>query len=393
MNEVVRAYNMSNPDLMMFASNLANTITQDLSEFENYGVNSDTVEQFRELCDEFENFPPDQYYLADIGIATEDKDEARRELILETRRITNRAIIKWGENSSRYKKFGVFGLSEMTDKNLLATSRLVVLTAESYLSELSDEGLTQDIIDNYRNLTQEFEYKLNAIGEANSVRADKTQERVILGNNLYALVVKYCTIGKSIWFDVDEARYNNYLIYNGGGGGGGFAPAVPTGLRYEYADAMVRWNAVNGATSYQLQWSNNNVDWETLYEEDGTAFNTGDILPDHSYLRIRSRDSNGFSAYSAVLNIVYEYVLVGPANLTHVPAMPGFTWDAVVGAMDYEVELRDASATDEDYIKIYYGDSTDLYYANQPGSFYVRVRSWNNIGTSGWNLLAYIVNP
>jgi hypothetical protein len=200
-------------DLMMIASNLVQTITRDSVEFATYSVDVAAITAFAALGNQFKTFPPDIFYQADVGIATEEKKAAREQLLIETRKITNRALVKWGKNSSHYKKFDVKRITEMSDKTLLATARLVVKTAEELLAELSSEGLTQDIIDDYIIYTQNFEDKLNALNSAIEIRDTKSKERIALGNQLYTLVSKYCLLGKTIWNKVDESKYNDYIIY------------------------------------------------------------------------------------------------------------------------------------------------------------------------------------
>ena len=196
MEEVRRDYNMTDNELTMFVSNLIQSMNRDSAEFIDYGVDAADISDFEALGNDMEVFPPDTYYHAEISIATETKENTREQLEIETRRIANRAIAKWGENSGHYKKFGVKGLSSMKDMTLLGTSRLVAITAEDYLAELADEGLTQQIIDDYVNIAQQFENDMNAINEAVDVRDSKTRERIILGNNLYSFVKKYCRFGK-----------------------------------------------------------------------------------------------------------------------------------------------------------------------------------------------------
>ncbi len=199
---------------------------------------------------------------------------------------------------------------------------------------------------------------------------------------------------KSWWFAMMGKKDSRItwvgMVNPSTGGSGGNQISAPTNFRYDYADRTVRWNAVNGATSYQLESSDDNTTWDVMYEGGDTEFFTGEMLPDHKYLRIRSRDANGFSSYTTY-NVIYEYVLNGPTNLTHNPALPGFTWDTVPNATAYEVQLRLASGTDDDYNLIYFGNDTTLIHGDPNGSYYVRARSWSNSGLSGWHLLAYSV--
>ncbi len=397
-NNDKRNYNMTDAELCMYVSNLCNFLTRDLADLEQFGLTSDKIESFKELGDEFEVFPTDGTLIGDVMITTEDKNALRERVLSEIKAMAFRVESKWGANSARYKRLDLSTPSSLTDDSLLVTARTIQIKMTDYLDDLSEFGLTQDMLDAFAELNEDFERAKNAQSDAVALRDEKTLERITRGNELYALVTRYTGFGKLLYEKTNSAKYNDYLIYStgsGGSSGGGTnpnAPAAPTNFRYDFAERMIRWNSVSGATSYSLESSSNNVDWEEIYQGDATEYNTGEILPEHIYLRIRSRNANGFSSY-ANLNIVYNLVLNGPANLTHVPALPGFTWNSVVNATAYEVQLRDSNATDDDYINLYFGNSTQLYHADQVGTYYVRIRAWNNEGLSGWNLLAYSVAP
>ena len=309
MNEIVRVYSMPDADLMMFASNLVQTMTRDSAEFADYAVDAAAISAFAALGNQFEEFPPDTFYSADVSIAVEDKDAIRETLINETRKITNRALVKWGEDSARYAKFGVKGISKMTDKELLATTRLVALTAENLLSQLITEGLTQDMIDDYALLSQSFESKLNALANAIEIRDTKKTERIILGNKLYSFVAKYCTLGKTIWEKVNESKFNDYIIYEKSPGG----LSAPKNFRFFRGSRVFAWDLVPNATSYAMEMSYNQTDWEQVFYEEWneTEF---DVPEGWSYYRVRAHNGGGFGEYCDVLAIEYYRMLPTPQN-------------------------------------------------------------------------------
>ena len=394
-----RKYNLSDAELCMFTSNLCTTMTRDLDDLSFFGINQDKIDELKSLGDEFEVFQPDDSYIGDVMIATQDKI-AKMEIVKETiRNMAMRVSMKWGENSGQYRKLGITGMNNFNEDKLLAQSRSVHGNISLWLDDLESTGLTQDMLDDFENANEAFEVAKDAQNTAMNTRDNMTELRITKGNELYNLVSTYCEIGKRVFATKSPAKYNDYLIYGTGGGGssdnGGTnpnAPSAPTNFRYDFAEMTIRWNNVSGATSYKLESSEDNTNWEVIYEGDATEFNTGDMLPEHTYLRIRSHSINGYSSY-VTLNIIYNLILNGPTNLTHNPALPGFTWNPVAGATAYEVQLRDSNATDDDYINLYFGNSTQLYHADQVGTYYVRIRAWNNEGTSPWILLAYVIAP
>ena len=381
MAEAVRNYSMTDADLMVFASNLVQTITHDLVQFAQFGVDADTVADFKDLGDDFENFPPDLYYQTDIGIATEEKDETRKQLILETRKISNRALMKWGEDSQKYKKFGVGGLTEMTDKTLLATSRLVVLAAQKFLTDLADEGLTQTVIDDYKALSEEFEQKINAISDAIEIRDDKKKERIDLGNQLYALVVRYCTFGKSIWADVDESKYNNYIIYSSTTPG---SLTAPQNFMFDPVNYDFSWSAVDNATSYILQQSIDGTNWTEYWSGAETTCGYEESPTTMMYFRVLAHNAGGNSAPSTVIQYDFAPILVAPTNFNYDSVTYYFTWNAVPNAEYYEFQYR--AQTNPTWNSLNAGDATSFYHADPPGDYVARVRAVAGTTMGPWSV-------
>jgi hypothetical protein len=306
MSDLNRNYLLTDADLCMYVSNLIQTITRDAEKFEEYGVTVANITAFESLGNSFEVFPPDTFYQGDVGIATEDKDKKREELLLATRKITNRALVKWGQNSPQYKKFGVKGISEMTDREVLAVSRLVALTAVSFLTQLSGEGLTQAVLDNYEDLLGEFENALNNMNNAIENRDMKTIERITLGNQLYALVSRYCTFGKTIWENVNEAKYNDYIIYTSVSPG---SLTAPSNLQYNQESGLISWNGVENSTSYKIMISYNGGAFTELYADAGTeTYYTPATSPSTFIINAMARNAGGLGPVSS-LNVVYNPAL------------------------------------------------------------------------------------
>ncbi len=359
------------------------------------------AENFSELIEIADDIPT-----SDDDLNTQTELSHQLELKMEECRAHYQKLLlhidfAWPNDDSKPKIFG----SNLYPEARRVPAKFVDLLQEAYRDTNSDEykstlinaGFTESNIERIDELANELQGKLNAQHAFIKRTASRTNERTTAFNNVWEVMTQISNAAKLIFKD-NPAKYEFYLLYpegnySGGGGGGGSTPiAAPSNFRYEFAERMIRWNSVSGATSYKLESSSDNTNWTVLFDGDGTEFYTGEILPEHVYLRIKSRNANGLSS-PASLSIVYNLILNGPANLTHVPAMPGFTWNPVANATAYEVQLRDSTATDDDYINIYFGNSTQLYHADQVGTFYVRIRAWNNEGTSAWMLLAYVIAP
>jgi hypothetical protein len=161
--------------------------------------------------------------------------------------------------------------------------------------------MTQVMIDNLRAEAQVMEDKYHAIALKEGERDDATEERINLANALYNNLAKYCQIGKSIWDDISEAKYNDYVInptvqHN--------LPkvqnlvAVPNGEDPFVAD--LRWDAVAGASDYRIYQSQVNAgspagEFEPIEETDMINYNA-QMEPGFTYywkVRAISADSQG----------------------------------------------------------------------------------------------------
>ena len=396
---VLRNYRMLDAELCMFTSNLCNFLTRDLDDLSILGLTEDMIDDLKSLGDTFEVFPPDETFVGDLMIATETKNSLRFQLQEIIRTMALRVETKWGVNSGKYKRLNIGPIVRLIDDVFLTSSRDMQIKMTEYLPDLTNLGLNQDMLDDWENLNDQFELARNAQADAVALRDEKTQERINLGNQVYELVTTYCNFGKRIYEKTNPAKYNDYLIYGAGtgssdnGGTNPNAPAAPSNFRYDYAEVAIRWSAVSGATSYQVEFSEDNVNWEVIYEGPDTEFITNPMLAEHTFLRARARNANGFSAFTSVVNIVYDLTLPMAQNLTYLPAYPGFNWDVVPGAINYEVHLRNQSAPPDEWLRIYFGNDNTLYHADPIGSYAYRIRAWNNQGTSAWAELEYSVTP
>ena len=299
--ELQRDYNMTDSELCMFVSNLVQTMTRDATEFAVKGVTAPDITALETLGNAFETFPPDSYYQADVSLAVDNKNNTREDLEVKVRDIVQCSIIKWGEGSPQYKKFGAQKMTLMGDMKFLTMCRQVVKTATDYLTDLTPVGLTQAMIDAVDTGSQTFEDNMNSVKDAVETRDIKTGERIADGNELYSFVVKYCTIGKIIWDDVDESKYNDYIIY----------PKAPEGLgkvknlAYDIPTTTASWDALQFADDYQLQFKPpaSGAEWEIAYEgaDTSTVFDPG--LPAFT-LRCRGHNAQGYGDWSDELNVI-----------------------------------------------------------------------------------------
>ena len=304
MNSISRNYNMTDAELCAFASQLTASMTRDTTQFASRGVTAANITSFGTLATAFANLPNDSYYQADISIAVQSKNSVRKQAEVAVRSITNCAIVKWGSNSPQEKKFGANSMTKFEDKKFLTTCRQVVTTANGYLTDLTPVGLTAAMITNLTSLADLFQGSLNTIASAQEIRDIKTQERVKKGNELYSFVSRYCEIGKIIWVDVDEAKYNDYIIYET------VHPMLPkpqnlvaTLIEGEIPMIQLTWDVTPEATSYNIfvsvvERDSPSKDFSLLNTVPTTDYMSLAVIGKRNYFKIKARNDSQVSNYS-----------------------------------------------------------------------------------------------
>jgi hypothetical protein len=82
------------------------------------------------------------------------------------------------------------------------------------LPQLRTTELTQDFLDTLEKNILTFDDAIDAQIASIRNRDIAVEERVGEGNVLYAELVKLCNTGKDIFYSINEAKYNDYVIYN-----------------------------------------------------------------------------------------------------------------------------------------------------------------------------------
>ncbi len=388
---IKRSYSLSDGELATFVSNFIGILNRDLDDLSAFGLNEDKINDLRAKGNDFELLPSDEYSAGMQAIATENKNNLLSLLKDTTYQLAWRVEAKWGINSSQYKMLGISGLYNQPEDTVLRLARNVSRCMEMFLSDLEDYGLTQDIINDYDVAINDVETAKNNQNDAMIQRDADTQNRIVAGNELYKIVTTYCEIGKRIYAKTNPAKYNDYIIYTN------LSPGpinAPQNFKYAYDIWKFTWNSMDNATSYQLQSSEDNVNWIDAYDGPNNYYELNDQAAEHTYWRVRARNAGGFSDFSLTVHIINQIVLLLPSTFTYQAQYPRFVWSYVAGATRYEVMVRPSAGTDADYVRIYYGTEDNVTHVDSPGQYYAAIRCWNANGCSGLSVLAYnVINP
>ena len=296
-----KKFSMGFPELAMFASNLVVTINRDATPFAARSVTALDITAFHDLGNSFELFPPDDFYIGAIQIEVDAKNLSRDTATEKIQYISGFFEQKWGLDSGEYRQLKIHNLQQMTDDRFQVATRSVVTVATLYIADLTPIGLTQLDVDALATEAQTYEDKMNSVDAAKKLRDDKARERTELGNELYGFVVEYCKIGKLIWENVNEAKYNDYVIYPS-------TPDMPgkvLNMGYDMPTNTVGWDAAPNADTYQLERKfHTDPDWTVVYEDAATS--VVDVPPDPGtwLYRCRGYNADGYGTWSDELTVL-----------------------------------------------------------------------------------------
>ena len=210
----VREYKFSDGMLVQKADSVAQNVLRDILLFAIRGVTNAVVTAFKAMIKEFDDIPTDEELLGDLSVATEKKDQAAELLKNAIRTIRTMADNKWGTHSAYYRSFAFEGLDALPDDQLHRMAKRVIRVANKQLDNLAPEGLTAAFITSIETLDTSFDNDMDLQIDAVNERDIKTQERIDKGNIVYKEMVRLCNTGKDLFAATDEAKHNDYIIYD-----------------------------------------------------------------------------------------------------------------------------------------------------------------------------------
>ena len=225
---VTRNYNFADAVLKQKADELLVLLDRDSVEFADRGYDRDAKDAFVNAIRIVSDQTSDETLEASKMILTENKNANRSVLEKSMRTIFNMAANKFGTKSAQYRAFGNPEISRQSDAEIVRTCKVMVTAARANLPALESEGLTEEKIEKLNSHGIALDESIDVAKKGVSDRDIATEKRVEELNALYALVIKYAGIGQDIFYEVNEAKYNDYVIYD-----------TPSGLPPENPDGPI----------------------------------------------------------------------------------------------------------------------------------------------------------
>lgn len=212
--EVVVLFNFTFAKLKQLCDNMLQLIDRDNLEFADRGYTPAKRAAFAAQIDTFVSVPSDETLDGIKQTTTQEKDTARKELEIAMRGVISAVQIKFKNFPGKQVEFGEFEISRLKDEELVRNARLMKTAATKYLTDLADEGLTATKITALENLTIAFDKAIDLQKKAITDRNSVTELRRMEANKLYQMLMDNSERGKSIFAEISQAKYSDYVIYN-----------------------------------------------------------------------------------------------------------------------------------------------------------------------------------
>lgn len=210
-NPPIRNYNFTDADLKQRVDSLILSITRDITDFNKRGVITATLDALAAENEAFADLPTDEELLGQKTTATENKDAAATVLKAQIRAIRGMADDKFN-GKGIYRSFGFEGMDEMTDNDLHRLGKRVFRVGTALQAAMQPNGLTAEVLTALKDATASFDNLIDVQDDAIKTRDIAAETRINAGNELFAEFSRLCNIGKSLYQDTDEAKYNDYVI-------------------------------------------------------------------------------------------------------------------------------------------------------------------------------------
>ena len=191
-----RDYRVTDSKLISFAGQICHSVQSDLPYLQKYGITESDIAAIEAVRNQMIELPSDSNNRELIVLLTEAKNKMS-ELIMEIiKQMALRVELQWGKESPQYKQLGGMMLSRMSQIELNNSAKIVHTMMTEYLPYLTDAGLTQAMLNELAALIEQYEANISERLKIENNRIDLTNKRIIIGNKLYAMVKRVCSVAQ-----------------------------------------------------------------------------------------------------------------------------------------------------------------------------------------------------
>lgn len=206
-------YNYSAKEIAERCRIIINLVERDIEYFHKYGVNTSDIDRMADDIIKYEKYPDDKIF-ADVVCDKTQLKNARENIL---RNQIKNMLLHIGVVSTKEemrKNFKSQKVTGIRPQQLIETAERVYKFLSQNDKKATESGLSQNDIDDFKTRIKDLKNALKDLELARQTRTKHTKERRELGCALYEKLVKYSTIGKSIWKGKNKDFYQSYLLYS-----------------------------------------------------------------------------------------------------------------------------------------------------------------------------------
>ncbi len=194
--------------------NKLDSANRDLAKLEAYGISPELLEKANALGEQLINFPTDAELEGQQMISTTERNTEAEKLRNAIRWILSRVGYVFGKESDVYAQFRTKQLSQQKTISLVEIGMRVSRLFDLLQTDLIDQSFTAIEIDAFNDQLLAYTESIDHQERAKKNRDLATQQRRRIAANLFHELQYICNVGKDVWRGINEAKYNDYLLYD-----------------------------------------------------------------------------------------------------------------------------------------------------------------------------------
>lgn len=214
LSQMKRKYRVTDGDLITISNRVLNAANRDITEMSAYGIDAAKLADVEAMISDFMDLPTDPELSGLMQEKTAEKNNLRKEATRHVlKEIMQRVEMEFGLNSPTYARFKVGKIHNASDGDFLRMLGRIFRLSGELQSDLAGRGLTEPMILAIEDYENGFHQALKDQDKAIDDRDQAVETRITQGNAVYEELVTIADLGKRLWADESEAKYNDYVLY------------------------------------------------------------------------------------------------------------------------------------------------------------------------------------
>ena len=212
MKKRINIVRMSQGELVHKCQEMASFMRRDSEDFLTFQVNESDIDAFELITQKYAGMRDDIRYRIAVVEQIDIRNTTTVFLKKKMRSILHRIKTMYAPSSWEYRSFDGRKYYNSPPRKLLEKVNNMIVAASNQLPNLEKVNITSADLEELTTLASRLNQSLIDERSAVAVREFNTLQRADKAAELFGILKQYSLIGKSIWEDVSEAKYNNYLI-------------------------------------------------------------------------------------------------------------------------------------------------------------------------------------